>query len=217
MNLQRSTLYKYSELLANCTRARLVGTRGTDEIFNLQVLDCESSLSFLPEESGKIIDVGSGGGLPGVVWAVYRPDLKIILLDSINKKCEAVREIINELEIKNIEVVCSRSEDFAKLHREEFDLAGARAMASAGVTAELLSPLVKVGGKILTFKGEKVHEEISEVENKWQKLGLSKPSLNFYDENSSSKCLVTWEKISHCPKEFPRRTGLAGTKKFWLA
>ncbi|MBR2208803.1 MAG: 16S rRNA (guanine(527)-N(7))-methyltransferase RsmG [Synergistaceae bacterium] len=215
MNPQRSTLYKYAELLASCTRARLVGTRGVDEIFNLQILDCEPSLEFLPEKSGKIIDVGSGGGLPGVVWAVYRPDLDIILIDSVNKKCEAVREIIQELEIKNIEIICSRSEDFAKLHREEFDLAAARAMASAGVTAELLSPLVKVGGKILTFKGEKVHEEISEVENKWQMLGLSKPSLKFYEEKNSSKCIVTWEKISKCPNEFPRRTGLAGTKKFW--
>ncbi|MBR1486785.1 MAG: 16S rRNA (guanine(527)-N(7))-methyltransferase RsmG [Synergistaceae bacterium] len=217
MSLQRSTLFKYAQLLANCTRARLVGTRGAEEVFNLQVLDCEPSVEFLPP-SGKVIDVGSGGGLPGIVWAVYRPDLEIILLDSVNKKCEATSEIIRELEIKNVNVVCSRSEDFAKLHREEFDLAASRAVASAGITAELLSPLVKVGGKILTFKGEKVHDEISEVENKWQKLGLSKPSLNFYgkqEDENSSKCLLTWEKISPCPKEFPRRTGLAATKKFW--
>ena len=133
--------------------------------------------------------------MPGVVWAVHRPDLKIFLLDSINKKCEAVREIVQELEIKNIEVVCSRCEDFAKLHREEFDLAGARAVASAKITVELLSPLVKVGGKILTFKGKKVHEEISEVNNQWRKFGLSKPSLKFYGGEESSKCIVTWEKI----------------------
>lgn len=216
MNLQKSILYKYAEMLAGCTRARLVGTRGADEIFNLQILDCESSLEFLPSASGaKIIDVGSGGGLPGVVWAVHRPDLKIFLLDSINKKCDAVREIVEALEIKNLEIVCSRSEDFAKIHREKFDLAGARALASAGVTAELLSPLVRPGGKILTFKGEKVHDEISEVNDKWRTLGLSKPSLKFYGGEDSSKCIVTWEKISPCPKNFPRRIGLAGEKKFW--
>ena len=214
MSPQKSTLYKYAELLANCKRARLTGTRGAEEIFNLQILDCEPSLKFLPA-SGKIIDVGSGGGLPGVVWAVYRPDLNITLLDSINKKCEAVREIVEALEIKNMNIICSRSEDFAALHREEFDLAGARALASAGVTAELLSPLVKTGGKILTFKGEKVHEEISEVNDKWRRLGLRTPSLNFYGDESSSKCIVTWEKISPCPKNFPRRPGLASNKKFW--
>ena len=216
MSLQESTLYKFAELLNSCKRARLTGTRGTEEIYNLQVLDCLESIKFLPE-SGNIIDVGSGGGLPGVVWAIMRPDLQVTLIDSINKKCEAVQEIINSLGIQNAKIICARSEDFAHDNREVFSLAGAKALASAGVTAELLSPLVKVGGKLITFKGERVHEELSEVNNCWLKLGLSKPEINYYaqDEGNSSKCLVIWEKIKSCPKEFPRRTGLAGTKKFW--
>ena len=214
MNPQKSILYKYAELLASCTRARLTGTRGADEIFNLQVMDCVPSVEFLPEK-GVVADVGSGGGLPGIVYAVLRPDLKITLIDSINKKCEAVREIIENLGIKNVNVICSRSEDFAETNREKFDFASARALASAGITAELLSPLVKIGGRILTFKGEKVHDEISEVNNKWRKLGLKKPDLRFYGGEDSFKCMVIWEKISACPKEFPRRAGLAGTKKFW--
>ena len=214
MNQQKSTLYKYAQLLADCKRARLTGTRGADEIYNLQILDCIESLKYLPE-SGQVIDVGTGGGLPGIVWAVYRPDLKITLLDSINKKCEAVQEIINALGLSNVKIICSRSEDFARSNREAFNLAGAKALASAGVTAELLSPLVKLNGHVITFKGEKVHDEISEVNDKWLKLGLSKPELNFYDEANSSKCLVVWQKVKPCPKEFPRRTGLASTKKFW--
>ncbi|MBQ9594922.1 MAG: 16S rRNA (guanine(527)-N(7))-methyltransferase RsmG [Synergistaceae bacterium] len=216
MNPQKSTLYKYAQLLADCKRARLTGTRGADDIYNLQILDCIESLKYLPD-TGKIIDVGTGGGLPGIVWAVYRPDLSVVLLDSINKKCEAVQEIINSLGIQNAKIICARSEDFAHDNREVFSLAGAKALASAGVTAELLSPLVKVGGKLITFKGERVHEELSEVNNCWLKLGLSKPEINYYaqDEGNSSKCLVIWEKIKSCPKEFPRRTGLAGTKKFW--
>ena len=212
MNPQKSTLYRYAELLASCTRARLTGTRGTDEIYSLQVEDCLPSLEYLPE-SGQVIDVGSGGGLPGVVWAVYRPELNVTLLDSVNKKCEAVREILSELEIPNVKVICARSEDFALTHREAFDLAGARALASAGVCAELLSPLVKTGGHVLTFKGEKVHDEISKVEDKWGALGLSKPSLHFY--GGESKCIVLWEKLRKCPASFPRRAGLAGTKHFW--
>ena len=214
MNPQRSTLYKYAELLASCKRARLTGTRGADEIYNLQVLDCLESVKYLPD-TGQVIDVGTGGGLPGIVWAVCRPEIRVVLLDSINKKCEAVQEIVNALGIRNVNIICSRSEDFARVNRERFDLAGAKALASAGVTAELLSPLVKVSGHVITFKGEKVHDEISEVNDKWLTLGLSKPELNFYGEENSSKCLVIWQKIKSCPKEFPRRTGLAGTKKFW--
>lgn len=205
-------LHRYAELLASCTRARLVGTRGAEEIYTLQVQDCLNSVEFLPS-SGRVIDVGSGGGLPGVIWAVYRPDLEVTLLDSVNKKCEAVKEILAEFEIQNVRVICSRSEDFAKVNREKFDLAGARALASAGVTAELLSPLVKIGGKIITFKGEKVHDELDTVGEKWKLLGLGKPEINFY--GGESKCIVTWEKIKACPKNFPRRTGLAGTKFFW--
>ncbi|MBQ3654929.1 MAG: class I SAM-dependent methyltransferase, partial [Synergistaceae bacterium] len=141
MNPQESTLYNYAQLLASCTRARLTGTRGASEIYSLQVLDCLPSLESLPD-SGKVIDVGSGGGLPGIVWAVYRPALNITLLDSVVKKCEAVRGIVEALGLGNVRVVCARSEEFARGNREAFDLAGARALASAGVCAELLSPLV---------------------------------------------------------------------------
>ena len=210
----RNILYKYAELLDECKIARLTGTRGAEEIFNLQISDCEPSLNFLPK-SGKIIDVGSGGGLPGIVWAVERPNLSVTLLDSIAKKCEAVQEIIGALGLQNVHVECSRSEDYARANREVFDMAGARALSSAGVTAELLAPLVRKGGKVLTFKGEKVHDELSEVKGKWAMLGLSEPSLNFYGGEDSSRCIVIWEKLKKTPANFPRRTGLAGTKFFW--
>ena len=214
MSPQRSTLYRYAELLASCKRARLTGTRGADEIFALQIEDCMPSLEFLPEK-GRVIDVGSGGGLPGVVWAVHRPDLRVTLLDSVKKKCDAVKEIIDELGIRNVEIVCERSEDYARTHREVFDMAGARALSSAGVTAELLSPLVKTGGMLLTFKGEKVNDEISAVNGKWSMLGLSEPSMKFYGGDDSSRCILTWQKVKKCPANFPRRVGLAGTKFFW--
>ena len=124
-----------------------------------------------------------------------------------------MREILAALEIPNVEVICARSEEFAKSNREVYDLAGARALAACGVCAELLSPLVKTGGRVLTFKGERVHDEISDVEDKWGMLGLSKPALHFYGGNA--KCIVLWEKEKKCPANFPRREGLAGTKFFW--
>ncbi len=214
MSPQEFTLYKFAELLDSCKRARLTGTRGSEEIYNLQIVDCLESLKFLPEVRN-IIDVGSGGGLPGVVWAIMRPESQITLIDSINKKCEAMQEIINSLEINNVNIICARSEDFARTHRGKFDLACARAVASAGVTAELLAPLVKISGQIITFKGEKVHDELSEVNNKWHKLGLSEPEIKFYGDKDSYKCLVIWEKISKCPSIYPRKPGQAAIKKFW--
>ena len=193
-------LRHYAKLLDECKTARLTGTRGADEIFKLQIMDCVPSIEFLPI-SGKIIDVGSGGGLPGIIWAVMRPDLKIILLDSIQKKCLAMQNIIDALEIKNVNIICSRSEDFLKEHSEKFDLAGARAVGNIKLTLELLTPLVKTGGRIMTFKGAKLNEELSEFKNyNWNKHGLSEPEIKFYDENSS-RCIVLWQKL----KTYKRR------------
>ena len=87
ININR-TLTQYAELLASCVSVRLTGTRDADEIFNTHIQDGIESLKFLPQDAGsEIIDVDSGGGLPGIVCAVCRPDLNIILLDSIGKKC----------------------------------------------------------------------------------------------------------------------------------
>ncbi|MFC2594308.1 MAG: 16S rRNA (guanine(527)-N(7))-methyltransferase RsmG, partial [Fretibacterium sp.] len=150
-------LYRYAELLSGCISARLTGTRGTEELYDLHVRDCLESVPLLPA-SGSVVDVGSGGGLPGVVWAICRPDLRVVLLDSVAKKCRAVGEIVRALGLRNVELLCERSEDTARARRETFALAAARALARAGIAAEYLSPLVAVGGRLLAFKGPKVGE-----------------------------------------------------------
>ncbi|MBQ8692919.1 MAG: 16S rRNA (guanine(527)-N(7))-methyltransferase RsmG [Synergistaceae bacterium] len=219
MNLDiNKTLKQYAELLAECVSVRLTGTRDADEIFNTHIQDGLEALKFLRQYSNaQIIDVGSGGGLPGIVWAVCRPDLNIILLDSIGKKCRASQEIIEKLNLNNIKAICSRSEEFAKLksNRERFDLACARAVADAGVTAELLSPLVKVQGSLMTFKGAKLEQELEQVNHKWRCLGLSEPEINYYGGDNSSKSILIWRKISKCPKIFPRKPGDASNKFWW--
>ena len=211
-------LRRYAELLSSCVTVRLTGTRGADELYERHVLDCLESVPFVPKD-GPVIDVGSGGGLPGVVWAICRPDLDVVLLDSIGKKCRAVRDIISELGITNVEVICGRSEDVAKERRETFSLACARAVASAGITAELLSPLVRVGGAVMTFKGAKLNEELEGIKS-WKRLGLKEPVIHFYGsddgEEPSSRSIVLWKKIAPCPRSFPRKPGSAAVKNWWV-
>lgn len=216
MELQwRGPLTRYAELLSGCLSARLTGTRGTEELYDLHIRDCLESVPLLPA-SGPVIDVGSGGGLPGVVWAVCRPDLMVVLLDSVAKKCRAVEEIVRALGLRNVELLCERSEDTARTRRETFSLAAARAVARAGVAAEYLSPLVAVGGRLLTFKGPKVGEELGEVRGRWRRLGLAEPVVRPYGPEESSRCFVTWEKAAPCPGEYPRRAGTASMKGWWL-
>ena len=209
----RVLLHRYAELLSSCVTARLTGTRDAEEIYGRHIMDCMESLPFLPEH-GPAIDVGSGGGLPGIVWAICRPDLEVTLLDSVGKKCRAMREIAGELGLANVTVLCARSEDAATEHREEFTLACARALANAGVTAELLSPLVRVGGTIITFKGPKFAEEIEGIKN-GRRLGLKAPVEHPYGSEGSSLRIVTWEKIAPCPRAFPRKPGMAAMKGWW--
>lgn len=188
--------------------ARLTGPSDETTLWNDHIVDCASAAFLLPRGGG-IIDVGTGGGLPGLVWAILRPDLEITLLDSIAKKITRVEKISLLLGLKNVRVVCARSEDYAKEHRESFTVAAARAVTAAGVLAELLSPFVKLGGRVIAFKGPRVTGELETVGNRWSELGLSTPRLTPYSYDDKKRFLLIWEKTARAPKGIPRRPGMA--------
>lgn len=204
-------LRRYVELLVKANEtARLTGPSDTETLWNDHVADCAAAVVLLPR-GGSVIDVGTGGGLPGIVWAIARPDLEFTLLDSVAKKIAQVDKISLLLGLKNVKTVCARSEDYAKERGEKFVVATARAVTAAGVLAELLVPFVKIGGRIICFKGPKVAEELEVVGNKWTRLGLASPKLTPYSCGCSEKkhFLLIWEKIGRPPKGIPRRPGMA--------
>lgn len=204
-----SLLIKANEL------ARLTGPSDEETLWASHVRDCAFALPLLPER-GSVIDVGTGGGLPGIVWAVCRPDLRVTLLDSITRKCALVAKIAEAMRLSNVEVVCSRSEDYAKSRAGKFDAAAARAVCAAGILAEYLSPFVKKNGLLLAFKGPKARGELDEVGNRWGALGLSAPVLVPYTLDGMERCIAVWRKTGQTPKGIPRRPGMA--EKFpWYA
>ena len=211
---QRAALRKYTELLASYEgRVRLTGPTDAETIWKDHVEDCLFTVPCLPPQ-GRIIDVGSGGGLPGLVWAILRPELEVTLLDSTKKKCVAMEEISSALELTNVRVAWGRCEEFALSERESFALAGARAVAETGILAEFLSPLVMQGGRALAMKGPKYAEELAPLKGKWHRLGFDEPTILPYTNQSKSCFLLLWQKSGPCPPEFPRKTGMA-SKKFW--
>lgn len=212
---QRKLLKQYTELLASYGgKIRLTGPSDPETIWQDHIQDCLFTVPFLPA-GGKVVDVGSGGGLPGLVWAVMRPDLEITLLDSVRKKCGALEEIGASLGLSNIRVVWGRCEEFAANERELFDFAGARAVAETGLLAEYLAPLVKApGGRALAMKGPGYAKEIEPLGGKWQRLGFDEPAVIPYSIRGKSRYLLLWMKKYPCPKEYPRRTGTAA-KNFW--
>ncbi len=212
-------LRQYAELLGRANeRARLTGPSDPRILYDEHIADALQALPYLPQEgTGKeFVDVGTGGGLPGLVWGICRPDLSGTLLDSIGRKSILTAEIAHELGCENISVVKTRSEDFAneKGNRERFDVATARAVAHACVLAEYLSPLVRVGGRIVAFKGKNAAEELAISAPKWRALGLSAPTLHPYSVAGKDRCLMIWKKIKPCPAHYPRKPGMA-EKKPW--
>lgn len=205
----KAKLEKYVELLIQANElARLTGPSDAETLWNVHITDSAYAIPLLPER-GRVIDVGTGGGLPGLVWAICRPELQVTLLDSISRKCAQVQRIAELLGLGNAVVVCSRSEDYAKAHLEKFDAAAARAVCAAGILAEYLAPFVKTGGEVIAFKGPKAQEELETVGNKWSMLGLSSPHLVPYEIEDMKRYFIIWKKTGQVPKGIPRRPGMA--------
>ena len=212
---KESLLKQYCHLLSGYSgKVRLTGPSDPGVLWKEHVLDSCYALPFLPE-SGTVLDLGTGGGLPGIVWAVCRPDLEIHLLDSIKKKCVALEQIISDLSLRNVKVICSRSEELAQHSRESYDLAAARAVTATGSLLEYLSPLVKPKGQALAFKGSGYIPEIGDLTNRWSDLGFSSPAIWKYFLGSSEHFIILWNKNSSCPSRFPRRAGMAEKKPWW--
>ncbi len=202
-------LRKYLSLLSAANElARLTGPSDEKTLWNSHLMDCASALPLLPHE-GRVIDVGTGGGLPGMVWAICRPDLDVTLLDSITRKCALVEKMAAALGLRNVAVVCKRSEEYAREEREKFHVAAARAVCASGILAEYLSPFVKIKGIALAFKGPKATEELELVGNKWKALGLSSPHIRPYMLGDIKRFFLIWNKVSQTPKGIPRRPGMA--------
>ncbi len=171
--------------------------------------DCILFLKHCPLEQGAaLVDVGTGAGFPGMVLKIVRPDLKVTLLDSLNKRLVFLNEVISKLQLMNIETVHMRAEDAgkSKKYREKFDVATARAVASLPVLLEYCSPLVKQGGTFLSMKGPNANEEVSLCKNAIKVLGLREPNIICETlTGDEQRAFVSFKKISQTPPKYPRK------------
>ena len=174
-------------------------------------LDCLSVFDYADFADGaKIIDVGCGAGFPSVVMGITNRNLKITMLDSLNKRINFLNEVINELNLKNLCAVHSRAEDLgrSKEHREKYDFAVSRAVANLASLTELCMPFVKVGGYFVAFKGPNVSEEIENAENAIKLLGGKIEKVENYEIPTTDlkHNLVFIKKISAVSSRFPRKS-----------
>lgn len=160
----------------------------------------------------KIIDVGTGAGFPGIPLKILFPNLHITLLDSLNKRVKFLKEAIRILDLKDIEAIHGRAEDFAKnaLYRESYNLCVSRAVANLSTLSEYCLPFVEVGGKFISYKSEKIVEEMETAGNAILKLGgkIEKQIDFLLPTSDIYRNLLVIEKLKATPKQFPRKAGL---------
>lgn len=164
------------------------------------------------KQNAKLIDVGSGAGFPGVPLKILRPDLEIILIDSLNKRVNFLNELISRLNLKNIKAIHSRAEDFAQKNRENFDYAVSRAVAMIPTLAEYLLPFVKIGGYALFYKSQNIEEELELGKKATSILGGFKEKDLSFSINGNKRLIIFIKKIKNTPSLYPRSKNLPKTK-----
>lgn len=182
------------------------------EIFIKHFLDSATCISTnYIKEGMKTIDVGTGAGFPGVPVKILMDGLKITLLDSLNKRVSYLNEVIRKLDLSETKAVHARAEEAgsSKEHRESYDIAMSRAVASMNVLCEYCLPFVKVGGFFLCQKGPDIKEELEEAATAIRVLGGEVKEIRGYKLPYSDiyHNIIIIEKIATTPTKYPRKPG----------
>jgi 16S rRNA (guanine527-N7)-methyltransferase len=159
-----------------------------------------------------VIDVGTGAGFPGLALKIAYPNMKLTLLDSLNKRINFLDAVIEKLGLTNIDTVHGRAEDYAKKGklREEYDLCVSRAVANLSTLSEYCLPFVKVGGQFISYKSEKITEEMTAASHAISLLGgkVSKQVEFTLPDSDIYRNLFVIDKIKDTPNKYPRKAGL---------
>lgn len=183
----------------------VVSKHFVDSLAVYQVREFQKNLN------SSLIDVGTGAGFPGIPLKIVFPELKITLLDSLNKRVNFLNTIIKDLCLKNIEAVHGRAEDFARqrLHREQYYFCVSRAVANLSTLSELCIPFVRKDGYFISYKSEKVREELSVGKRAIEILGGKMEDQLEYQlpDTDIKRSLLIVRKEKNTPARYPRKAG----------
>ena len=211
---QLTALDRYADLLVETNKhLNLTAITTPEGIEDRHFVD-SLLLAAQPEVAGKMVDVGTGAGFPGIVAKIFKPELELTLMEPTGKRVEFLKYLCGELGLTGIEFAKERAEEAArKVWREQFDVASARAVAALPVLCEYCLPLVKVGGVFVAMKGPDAPEELAASGNALKKLGgKAVETRQFTLPDGSARCLVLVKKISQTPPAYPRNGGKIAKK-----
>lgn len=163
---QKNQLVSYMELTLKANESFNLTANDTKESFMIKnIIDSLLIVKNLNLDEKNILDLGSGAGLPGIPLAIYYKNTNFTLLEPLTKRANFLKEIAQKLGLKNVKVVNDRAEIFIKNARESFDFVTSRAVSRLNILLELSIPFLKVGGKLIAYKGINYQEEINESKN----------------------------------------------------
>lgn len=209
---QLDQFYEYMNLLLEWNKKiNLTSIIEVEEIILKHFIDSLTINKYIGENK-TLVDVGTGAGFPGIPLKIYRPDLKVTLVDSLNKRINFLNEVISKLDLKDINTVHNRIEDFGKdkKYRESFDYVTARAVANLTTLSEYLIPISKVNGKCICMKGNDIEEEVNSSKNAINLLGGKINKIDYFELPNSdiSRNIIVIDKIKETPNKYPRKAGL---------
>ncbi len=211
---QLAAFKKYEEVLLEWNKnINLTAIRDGEGIRNKHFLDSLTCmLAWRDRPPERLIDIGTGAGFPGIPLKIIMPRLQLTLVESVGKKLEFCRHMVDILGLENVTCLQARAEELglAREHREKYDWAVARAVANLSVLAEYLLPLVRVGGGMLAQKGETGPAEAHTADRAIQVLGGRIKQLIpvLLPGVTEERFLVVVDKVSATPPGYPRRVGL---------
>ncbi len=142
-----------------------------EAVYEKHFYDCLLSIDQIDFNNKTLLDIGAGAGFPSIPLKIAFPTLKLTVLDSLQKRMIFIEEVVKKLDLKDVNIVVSRAEDYALSNRETFDIVTSRAVARLNILAELSLPLVKLGGIFLAYKGQSAMEEYQECQKGIALLG----------------------------------------------
>lgn len=173
-------------------------------------------LYFDLEQSNTLFDIGSGGGFPGLPLGIFYPHLEVTINDAVEKKMHAVMSMAQDIGLSNVLTLPGRAEDIGRdsAHREQYDIVTARAVALMPIVLEYAAPLLKVGGKIILYKGETYQDEIVQSRRALDELHLEVESVHIAElpQNMGERAIIVFNKSAPISEEYPRRVGVPKKK-----
>ena len=208
---QMEQFYKYMNLLIEgYEKMNLTAIIEPSEIILKHFIDSITILKDIKDGS-TVVDVGTGAGFPGIPLSIMNPTLKITLVDSLNKRLIFLQEVIKELNLKNVELIHARAEEFGrnKKYREKFDIATSRAVANLATLSEYLLPLVKINGQAISMKAGNASQEIEKAQKAIKTLGghINRIDEFYLPQTDIARTIIIIDKIKETSNQYPRKAG----------